>query len=163
MATTWNRICLDDHDLVDGDRTFTLKRGREYTTSPERDGRVTVYSTYWFSAPVEWFAGEKRLDMHKDDPAAAALQPPPDAGRRDVVPGQDPLKWFDALHAAPGWQPIDSAPHGQWVLVYFARFKDYAVCRWNDEGQWEDEDDSRYTSPSHWMPLPAPPQEPTDR
>lgn len=62
---------------------------------------------------------------------------------------------------ALGWAPIDSAPHGQWVLVYFARFKDYAVCRWNDEGVWEDEDDSRYTSPSHWMPLPPAPQEPT--
>ena len=56
------------------------------------------------------------------------------------------------------WQPITTAPTGQWVLVYFERFRDYAVCHLNDDGVWEDEDVSRYTSPSHWMPLPEPPK-----
>jgi hypothetical protein len=64
MAQTFNRICLEDYPLVDEDDptlTFTLKRGKEYITSPERDGQVRVYSTYWVWVPATLFAGAKEF------------------------------------------------------------------------------------------------------
>jgi hypothetical protein len=58
-----NRICIKTEEFVDGpDRSIELKRGQEYVTSAdERDGEVTVFSTYWFRAPVELFAGPEPL------------------------------------------------------------------------------------------------------
>lgn len=58
MAQTFKRICLYDHELVDGDKRLDLKRGQEYLTSAVSDGQVTVLSSYWTRCPVEWFAGE---------------------------------------------------------------------------------------------------------
>jgi hypothetical protein len=60
-----------------------------------------------------------------------------------------------AAPQAQGWQDIATAPTKQWVLVYFARFKNCAVLQRNPNGNWSDEDDAVYTSPSHWMPLPT--------
>ena len=60
---TFNRICLEDYEMEDGDRQFTLKRGQEYTTSPTReaDETVMVFSRYWVRVPVRIFAGAKRF------------------------------------------------------------------------------------------------------
>ena len=75
-----------------------------------------------------------------------------------------------------GWQPIDSAPRdGRVVLLAGGSF----FCEAREErmrtpftAAW-DEDDwlivgkesgyvcAVYTDPTHWMPLPPPPQEPT--
>ena len=59
-----NRICLYERTLEDGDKSLTLRRGQEYVTSasPNQDGEVIVFSTYWTKVPVEWFAGPQRLD-----------------------------------------------------------------------------------------------------
>jgi hypothetical protein len=56
---TFNRICIKDSvvEAANGDRQ-ELKRGREYLTSEQKDGEVTVFSTFWAKFPVDVFAGE---------------------------------------------------------------------------------------------------------
>lgn len=55
---TFKRICIEDYTVTDRVGTsFTLRRGREYTTSPERDGEVHVFSQYWLWVPARIFAG----------------------------------------------------------------------------------------------------------
>ncbi len=65
------------------------------------------------------------------------------------------------------WQPIETAPKNTDVLVYVldgyekmgvAMFHTYA---YKDGGwwQWEHEYQVREIVPTHWMPLPDPPQE----
>ena len=63
---TFNRICIKDwvvktheDDSFTNGVTIRLKRGEEYLTSAvDDDQNVTVFSSYWFSAPVSIFAGE---------------------------------------------------------------------------------------------------------
>jgi hypothetical protein len=55
---TFNRVCIEDFKLHAGDITLELKRGREYLTSKEENGEVTVFTTYWAKVPVKIFAGE---------------------------------------------------------------------------------------------------------
>jgi hypothetical protein len=57
---TFKRICIKDFAIIDGDKQFKLERGKEYTTSEEKDNEVMVFSTYWVWIPVEYFAGEQR-------------------------------------------------------------------------------------------------------
>lgn len=54
---TFYRLCIETRTVADGDRTFTVERGREYITSDEKDGKVTVFSTYWVQMPVSLFHG----------------------------------------------------------------------------------------------------------
>jgi len=56
------RICIQDWSIEaqNGDR-LDLKRGKEYTTSPEKNGRVIVFSSFWVPAPVSIFGGYKPL------------------------------------------------------------------------------------------------------
>ena len=57
---TFNRICIEDYEIKDSEgTTFKLKRGKEYLTSPEDKGLITVFSTYWVKVPVTLFAGEQ--------------------------------------------------------------------------------------------------------
>ena len=52
IMKTYNRICTQDYFDY-------LKRGKEYITSEEKDGTVTVFTSKWISGvPVEIFAGE---------------------------------------------------------------------------------------------------------
>ena len=70
---------------------------------------------------------------------------------------------LDFLHAeglavVPGWQPIESAPIDRLILVYCPSYQGLnaivCCCQWHeDAGFCVDE----LRSPSHWMPLPAPP------
>ena len=66
------------------------------------------------------------------------------------------------------WKPIETAPKGEWVLLFEpdAEFgtvdMTHWIAKWRysdwDEG-WFDQDDALVVSnPTHWMPLPAPPQ-----
>lgn len=56
---TFRRVCLHDHTVVEGDKSFALKRGTDYLTSREEDGVITVFTgPYWIACvPVEWFGG----------------------------------------------------------------------------------------------------------
>ena len=58
---TYNRICIKNYEIKDGDIFLVLERGKEYRTSAEKEGTVTVFSKYWaYGIPVEIFAGEIR-------------------------------------------------------------------------------------------------------
>lgn len=55
---TYNRICICDHEVkAENGDCLSLKRGKEYLTSREQDGKVVVFSTFWVPVPVELFAG----------------------------------------------------------------------------------------------------------
>lgn len=70
---------------------------------------------------------------------------------------------LSALHAkglavVQGWQPIEAAPTDRLILVYCPSYQGLnaivCCCQWDeDAGFCVDE----LRSPSHWMPLPAPP------
>lgn len=56
---TFRRICVKDFVMVakNGD-CLDLKQGKEYLTSEEENGMVTVFTKYWVKVPVDIFAGE---------------------------------------------------------------------------------------------------------
>jgi hypothetical protein len=56
---TYRRICIKDYVLEaqNGDR-LELHCGREYLTSREHDGQVTVFTNFWVKVPIELFTGE---------------------------------------------------------------------------------------------------------
>ena len=61
------------------------------------------------------------------------------------------------------WQPIETAPKdGTWVLAYWPTMSItlYPKVAFNmgDEYGWETPDDYGQIFPTHWMPLPEPPQ-----
>lgn len=59
---------------------------------------------------------------------------------------------------ANNWQPISTAPKdGTAILVYIGgNIEAVAVTQWED-GAWSWPDYVRY-QPTHWQPLPEPPQ-----
>ena len=61
---TFKRICIEDYTVLGtcGDR-LDLKRGLEYITSIDRDGEVTVFSTFWVRVPVLLFAGARAFTL----------------------------------------------------------------------------------------------------
>lgn len=70
------------------------------------------------------------------------------------------LSIFEAkgLAVVQRWQPIESAPKDRLILVYCPSYQGLnaivCCCQWHeDAGFCVDE----LRSPSHWMPLPAPP------
>jgi len=54
----FNSICIEDHTVLaqNGDRQ-DLVRGKEYTISGEKDGIVTVFSSFRVKVPATLFAG----------------------------------------------------------------------------------------------------------
>ena len=60
--TTYQRICIQDHTISaqNGD-SMTITRGKEYLTSEEFGGEVTVFGPFWVKFPVIYFAGERRF------------------------------------------------------------------------------------------------------
>lgn len=56
---TFSRICIKDFSIKDRiGQCFELKRGKEYITSPEKDGEVMIYDKFWVKVPINIFAGE---------------------------------------------------------------------------------------------------------
>jgi len=65
----------------------------------------------------------------------------------------------DSIPCTHGWQPIETAPKdGRSVLVADAKYKTIGINFWcNYENDWDRESDLVW--PTHWMPLPEPPQD----
>ena len=63
---TFKRICIQDYSLEaeNGDR-LELKGGKEYITTAEKDGMVTVFTRFWVPVAVSLFTGERPFT---DDP-----------------------------------------------------------------------------------------------
>lgn len=57
------------------------------------------------------------------------------------------------------WRPIESAPHGVWILI----FAYGVVCQacWNSNGYWTSFNNNRIAlgAATHWMPLPMSPKD----
>jgi hypothetical protein len=55
-------ICLRDHEVraTNGD-CLSLVRGKEYTISAEKDGKVVVFSSFWVPVPADLFGGVEPL------------------------------------------------------------------------------------------------------
>ena len=79
------------------------------------------------------------------------------------------LRWIDCPEEGEGeqvmWKPIESAPKdGTRVLSYREGYAEsMAVVWWNGTGCgaacWLPVNGAVWHSPTHWQPLPAPPQE----
>jgi hypothetical protein len=68
------------------------------------------------------------------------------------------------------WQPIETAPTGgKWVLLWWPEITDCALVGYRMPLGWHcpigdgyDESDLRGIGPTHWMPLPPPPESPNE-
>ncbi len=59
---TFNRTCIEDFKLVEGDLSVELRKGKEYLTSAEvSDGEVVVFTRCWASVPVSIFKDAKEF------------------------------------------------------------------------------------------------------
>lgn len=75
--------------------------------------------------------------------------------------------WGNTAIVSGGWQPIETAPKdGTPVLCGFVGQRLNAkVIFWDDEAEWWCVDDNklgphvlRGPAPTHWMPIPPPPE-----
>ena len=58
---TYSRICIKDWEVKAKNGDYCkINRGKEYTTSEEKDGEVTVFTNFWVKVPIEHFAGEQK-------------------------------------------------------------------------------------------------------
>lgn len=94
--------------------------------------------------------------------------------RHIVATGEGDMLWINRHHAAallsaidapaPQWQPIESAPKDGDILAWDG--DDIRVTHWHTRpsgaGGWYEQVDQYevfFWSPTHWQPLPAPPEE----
>ena len=70
----------------------------------------------------------------------------------------------ERLKAAHEWRGMESAPKGTFVLVIDSEYGDHSgafVARYTEafSGCWLTSHTPHVVRPTHWMPLPTPPQE----
>lgn len=74
----------------------------------------------------------------------------------------DMIRRLRAAEAWTAWQPIETAPHGEWVLVYGTRFRaalpSVEPARLDEYG-WADKG-GYSVRPTHWQSLPTAPEAP---
>jgi len=59
---TFKRICIKTSTVTaKNGESCTIERGKEYLTSDEKSGKVTVFTNYWVPFSVELFAGEEKF------------------------------------------------------------------------------------------------------
>jgi hypothetical protein len=52
------QICLKDFEIKDGEKVLSLERGKEYLTTPPKDGELTIIAGYWaYGVDANLFAG----------------------------------------------------------------------------------------------------------
>nr|WP_224230920.1 DUF551 domain-containing protein [Klebsiella variicola] len=95
-------------------------------------------------------AGDRQMATKQVWDAMLAATPQSIGGDPATVPG----KWIPVSERMPGSQ--------EWVIV-FAKWANQQVLCWDDvQNRWTDFEDQSYYADmfTHWMPLPATPQEP---
>lgn len=55
-----------------------------------------------------------------------------------------------------GWQPIETAPEDEHVMIWLAASGNHLIAERCEE-KWFDDCGLVDENPTHWMPLPAPP------
>lgn len=66
----------------------------------------------------------------------------------------------DILAITNQWQPIETAPEGEFVLVTYTQGETYEILEAKSiEGEWVFDEDGYYPieKPTHWMHRPTPP------
>jgi hypothetical protein len=66
---------------------------------------------------------------------------------------------IEALEAALQWQPIETAPHGEIVLLGWFEDRDWQTVVGHASWGWRTaqvSNVSRHSHATHWMPLPSP-------
>ncbi len=80
-------------------------------------------------------------------------------------------KWWNKT-MKPQWQPIETAPKDGSRVIMWGRYNSVCIAAWRDDRWFVDADESRaiesqtdfgieyktFDFPSHWMPLPTPPE-----
>lgn len=95
------------------------------------------------------------MDVYKD---CVGVPPSEDYYHSSVVEAlQKENVELKAKLAKTEWQPIETAPHGVWILIYAYRVVSMAC--WHADGYWLTFKDNRIMpiAAKHWMPLPEPP------
>ncbi len=63
------------------------------------------------------------------------------------------------------WQPIETAPKGIRIILYLPRIDGVVIGHWHQPGNpecqgfWVGDGLLHKKNPTHWMPLPKPPNE----
>ena len=66
------------------------------------------------------------------------------------------LAALDAELTRLRWQPIATAPEGEYVMVWLPNYGEFPAVR-TDRDWWQRA--GGFIHPTHWMPLPVPPTE----
>ena len=62
------------------------------------------------------------------------------------------------LKSLSGWQPIETAPKWEHVLLWFPKGEHVIALMGSTPDQWECIGYWAEDEPTHWMPLPEPPK-----
>ena len=92
----------------------------------------------------------------------------------EIMAHYDEVSWFEPGYEgvqdgwvkyirAPQWQPIETAPRDGVILCYDHEWSEDGVAlAENYDGEWwqicERDDNTRHFTPTHWMPIPQPPE-----
>lgn len=57
------------------------------------------------------------------------------------------------------WQPIETAPKDGTKILAFNKWGEYGVAEWVESQQCWFAGYDDFTAPTHWMPLPEPPED----
>lgn len=137
---------------------------RPYLRLPEREAAQPVE---WDGPLHRWI--DQHLYMHQHVTSGFVLK------HEDVYE----LLKVASIKREPGWQPIDTAPKDKAILVsggtycrnstpypFESELKSVLIAYWDDrEKCWEvpntetQDYDADVVRPTHWMPLPAPPED----
>lgn len=103
-----------------------------------------------------------RRDAHDLDAAYRTPEDGPSITSALLLEAADALAALAQRSVGQGWQPIETAPSGP-VLVAWSHQPTWVPqsAYRRADGEWTEADgDGRamYSTPTHWMPLPSPPE-----
>lgn len=107
--------------------------------------------------PVAWACWFDDQDPDTDAPHVLTHEPKAYAQRRPLVYGDDVSAQLEQARreereAFSAWQPIETAPHGLWVLLDNGGTTD--IARLYSTGRWFNTRDLECSLARRWMPLP---------
>ncbi len=116
-----------------------------------------------YSGPHGDFLKRRALE-HPESPLSRELMMASGWVNRLNVEISTLLSENERLKEAQQWRPIETAPKDQTYILIYNDCESIYVGQWiGDELQWSNGDvcGPDYINPTYWMPLPAPPVDPT--